>query len=68
MVRKRYRELYLMFVSLKTGLFKWSPDYETAANRYEKAGVCVYTVLYCIVCIVCVKVYAIVMGGIMIKL
>lgn len=24
--------------SLKTGLLKWSPDYDTAANHYDKAG------------------------------
>ncbi len=27
------------YFSLKTTLFKWSPDHASAANHYEKAGI-----------------------------
>ena len=26
--------------ALKTGLFKWNPDYDTAASEYTKAATC----------------------------
>lgn len=26
--------------SLKTGLLKWKPDYDSAASEYGKAGMC----------------------------
>lgn len=29
---------HLYFYSLKTGLLKWTPDFEIAANEYSKAG------------------------------
>lgn len=32
---------------LKTGMLKWTPDYEIAANEYVKAGKVVCT-LYCL--------------------
>jgi len=30
--------VFLLFFSLKTGLFKWKPDFDGAAFEYSKAG------------------------------
>ena len=34
-----------VFLSLRTGLLKWNPDYHSAANHFEKAGM--YIMLLC---------------------
>ena len=31
--------LFLFFVRLQTGLFKWTPDFEMASGHFQKAGV-----------------------------
>ena len=34
---------YHMF-SLKTSMFKWNPDYDNAANHFDKAGIATPTI------------------------
>ena len=61
--RALHQYISFCLCSLKTSLFKWSPDYEGAAYAYNKAGMqpacsyvrlCVCVALYRYLCVLCV--------------